>query len=138
MAYESAGISLVTVKMKFPVRLFCCLLALTLPQCLNLGKEAKISITNPTNIADLCVSINSDSKKEAKTVPYTYTASEGDTVTIYAYTSTASVATGSVTTRITNNCEDEVNYSAKVFSGYIALDDDFTAVPNCTKKSSDE
>ena len=110
----------------------------TFTQSLKLGKEAKISISNPTNIADLCVSINSDSKKEAKTVPYTYTASEGETVTIYAYTSTASVASGSVTTRITNNCEDEVNYSAKVYSGYMSFDDDFTAEPNCTKKTSDE
>jgi len=108
--------------------LICLVIGLQGISCINLGKEAKISISNPSGINDLCVSINSSSKKEAKTLPYTYTASEGENVTIYAFTSNAAIANGSVTTRITNSCEDEINYSAKVFAGYMTFTDDYQAV----------
>jgi hypothetical protein len=116
-------------RIAFLLLLACC-------GCSLLGKSGKISITNPGSIPDLCVKINSTDKSEAKSLPYTYNASEGETVAITAFTSTGTIATGSVTTRITNDCESEVSYSAKIYDGSISVTDDYVAVASCTKENS--
>jgi hypothetical protein len=112
------------------------LLLLACCGCSLLGKSGKISISNPGSIPDLCVTINSTDKREAKSVPYTYNASEGETVSITAFTSTQTIATGSVTTHITNDCESEVNYSAKIYHGSISVSDDYVSVTSCAKENS--
>jgi hypothetical protein len=108
-------------------------ICLAFTTCALTGKKAYVSILNPQNIYDLCVTINTDDQKQAQTVPYTYSAREGETVSITAFTSTGNVAAGSVTTRITNDCESEITYSAEIRYGQISVYDNYTEVQDCSK-----
>ncbi|HRP68397.1 MAG TPA: hypothetical protein PLY93_02585 [Turneriella sp.] len=105
--------------------------------CILTEKRATIRITDASGYADMCVKIEGRQKTEAQSLPYTYTAEEGETVSLKAFISTNStvIATGSITTRMTNDCENEVIYYAEIRNGYFNITDDYVPVSDCKSTS---
>lgn len=103
--------------------------------CALLEKRAAIRITDASGRSGVCIKAEGRQSIEVQSLPYTYTAEEGETVSLKAFTTTETFATSNITTRITNDCESEVTYYAEIHNGYISITDDYTPVNDCKRKS---
>lgn len=103
--------------------------------CFNDSKKAAVIVSSQLSV-ETCLDIEAGSDSYVRIDTAAVEANEGDTVVIKAYTDSYTIGTISFTTRMTNSCEDEINYYVSVNSGGVTVQDDYFPVDSCQEEES--